>query len=426
MAVELDNKTGKWFFYGKYPKTHPKAGKQYKKRGFSSAKKAQKAEKEFRDGISDISTEIADMTFKELTDHYLEYASRKIKESSVMLDRSRFNTINKKLGDIKLNQLNYSIIQDYFDSIKDEYVETTIKNMHSAIQKTFKFAIRKGWMKTNHMQQVEMPKHSLDEVKEDILFWTPHQFELFIKNVDDLKYKTLFIVMFYMGLRIGEALGLSPSSVDFEKSVLKIKCQYNPKTRKRTSPKSGNSIRTITMPIVVIEQLKEYIERIKAFNTYDEYSSELYLFGLERPFDVNTIRKWLKIYIDLSNEINEEKIPVITTRGFRHSHASYLINNMKDDYSIYDIAKRLGHTVPTLLKTYAHWFNGADRKLVDMINNNTIKEKPLERSKNAEIEQASNNESSYIEELKGLKELMDIGIITLEEFNLKKKLLLGI
>ena len=99
---------------------------------------------------------------------------------------------------------------------------------------------------------------------------------------------------------------------------------------------------------------------------------------------------------------------------------------MKDNYSIYDIAKRLGHTVPTLLKTYAHWFNGADRKLVDMINDNTIKEKPLECSKNAEIEQISNSKDNYIEELKGLKELLDIGIITLEEFNLKKKQLLNI
>lgn len=426
MAVELDKKTGKWFYYGRYPKSHLKAGKQYKRRGFSSAKKAQKAEKEFRDGFSDISTEIADMTFEELTEHYLEHASHIVKESTVNTNRAEYRVINKRLGHLKLNQLSYQVLQDYMYSIKDDYVDGTLVNYHSSIQKAIKFAIRKGWMNINHMQYVEIPKKTLDVVQDEILYWTPHQFDLFINCVDDLKFKTIFIVLFYMGIRVGEIAALSPASLDFENYVMKIYCQYNFKTHKRTTPKTKNSYRNITMPLVVVNQLKEYIERLKTFNVYDPHSKELYIFGLQHPLYSYAINRKLKEYIEIANKLNEDKIPIITPHGLRHSHASYLINNMKDKYSIYDIAKRLGHTVPSLLRTYAHWFDGADRKLVEVIDNNTNNKKLLEQPKNVEIEQTSDNKNSYIEELKELKELLDIGVITSEEFNLKKRAILKI
>ena len=88
---------------------------------------------------------------------------------------------------------------------------------------------------------------------------------------------------------------------------------------------------------------------------------------------------------------------------------------MKDNYSIYDIAKRLGDTVNTILSTYAHWFKGADRKMVDMINNIQGKEKHVRQAKNDDYER-----------LKMLKELYDTGILTDDEFTAKKKQILNI
>ena len=114
--------------------------------------------------------------------------------------------------------------------------------------------------------------------------------------------------------------------------------------------------------------------------------------------------------------MERDKVSRITPHGFRYSHASYLINNMTEDYTIYDIAKRLGDVVDTVLSTYAHWFKAADRRLVDSMNRN------MDNKQSA----ASGAISSSYGELRELKELLDIGIITTEEFSMKKKQILGL
>ena len=115
------------------------------------------------------------------------------------------------------------------------------------------------------------------------------------------------------------------------------------------------------------------------------------------------------------NENNDHILPDIRVHDLRHSHASYLINNMSDQFTVYDIAKRIGDTVDTVLNTYAHWFNkDVDRKVVNAIDQQITTSSDSESS------------SSYLDELKQLKEILDLGILTENEFSAKKKQLLGI
>ena len=59
-------------------------------------------------------------------------------------------------------------------------------------------------------------------------------------------------------------------------------------------------------------------------------------------------------------------VPIIRIHDLRHSHVSLLINLGFDSF---DIAKRLGHTVDMVNNIYGHWFNDAQRKMVDKLNN---------------------------------------------------------
>ena len=89
----------------------------------------------------------------------------------------------------------------------------------------------------------------------------------------------------------------------------------------------------------------------------------------------------------------------------------------KYNFSDFDIAKRLGDTVQMLHSTYAHQFKDAGKNIINSMEGSVDKVKiPLKTVKN----------DDYISELKSLKELLDIGVITEEEFSLKKKQLLGI
>lgn len=62
-------------------------------------------------------------------------------------------------------------------------------------------------------------------------------------------------------------------------------------------------------------------------------------------------------------------VPVITGKGLRHSHASYLINVLKKD--ILYVARRMGHAdKSTTLNTYSHWFNALDKTVSEEITQN--------------------------------------------------------
>lgn len=414
MSVFLDEKTGKWYFYGRYPKGHPKAGRWYKKRGFTTPKRAEKAEKEFRaNWLDEKNNVIPTITFQELIKEFMVYQQKKVKESTTKSDKHIYRKINGRIGHIHLSNINKKLLQEYIDELDQTYSKNYVERIYYAIQKALSYAKFKGYIQANYIKQVEISARK-DEIKKDIEYWELDEFETFINSVDEIQWKTIFIVFYWMGIRRGELMGLSPSDIDMKEKTMRIHYQYSVKTLKRTTPKSKNSIRTITMPDEVVKQLEIYIARLKAFGTYDETSTSLYLFGGVLPISATTFDRRLKYYINQVNK-NEQLITPITLHGFRHSHASYLINNMKDNYSIYDIAKRLGDTVNTILSTYAHWFKGADRKMVDMINNIQGKEKPVRQAKNDDYER-----------LKMLKELYDTGILTDDEFTAKKKQILNI
>ena len=110
------------------------------------------------------------------------------------------------------------------------------------------------------------------------------------------------------------------------------------------------------------------------------------------------------------NATHDDQLPMLRMHDLRHSHASYLINNMRDQYSVYDVAKRLGDTVDTVLNTYAHWFKDADRKLVESIDKQT----------------GINEHQTGFSQLIELKKLLDMDVITSADYDAKKLQILGI
>ena len=91
----------------------------------------------------------------------------------------------------------------------------------------------------------------------------------------------------------------------------------------------------------------------------------------------------------------------------------------KYDFSDYDIAKRLGDTVQMLHSTYAHQFKDSGRNIIYSMENDTPNAK-------TSVQQVETKPEGKYSELIELKRLLDMGIITQEEFDAKKKVLLGL
>lgn len=364
MAQQKDSKTGKWMYYGSYLNYHGERI-QYKKRGFATKKDARKAEDIYREQIIN---PIKHMTFRILCDEYLVVAKKTLKSSSLNDTKDVFRRLCKDIGELQISDINENILQDYIDKLDEKYTKQYVEKLYYKINVVLDYAVSKEYISKNPLKKVHTNTRK-DEIQTSMCFWEPNDFNEFIKVVDSELYFTLFSFLYYMGVRKGEALALTWKDIDFKERSVKI--TKNVATRlnnKITTPKTSNSIRTISMS----KKLTDIMIKWKAHeDTIYDFSDDCFVFGTIKPLSAETIRRNFNTYIKKANENlnDDEQIPKIRIHDLRHSHASYLINNMSAGFTDFDIAKRLGDTVSTLHSTYAHWFKSADKNIIDFMDN---------------------------------------------------------
>ncbi|MCR0349321.1 site-specific integrase [Erysipelotrichaceae bacterium AF15-26LB] len=363
MAVKKDDKTGKWMYYGSYLGYDSKRV-QYKKRGFSTKREAQRAELDFRDKINDIPAYI---TFKEVTEELLKYSRKELKESSYNDLMDVFSKINANIGDTLLKHMDSIFLQNYIDSLDQKYSKAYVEKLYYRINKVLNFAIDRQYITLNPLRTVKRDARKND-MKQEMLFWEPKDFESFIRYVDSPLYKTMFSFLYYMGCRKGEMMALTWNDIDLDKQTVNINKTVAVRlNNKITPPKTSNSIRIITMPKKLVNLMAEWKNEQKK---YYDFCDNWYVFGSTKCISAETLRRNFNDYIIKANKdlASDAKIPSIRIHDLRHSHASYLINNMSAGFTDFDIAKRLGDTVSTLHSTYAHWFKSADQGIIDFMD----------------------------------------------------------
>ena len=365
MAVKKDEATGKWMYYGSY-KLNGKT-KQYKKRGFEKKKDAIKAEIIFKENLKEPN---ATITFKELSYQYQVYSEKRIKESSYLTQKAILKLWEDRLGDCEIRKITTNDIESVINELLESMSFSTMVNCYAKFRAVLNYAVRQGYIQTNPCNKIDLKKDP-NEKKKEMKYWTVEQFNKFIVNEEKEVFHLLFTNQFYMGMRIGEALALQWKDVDLINNTIKINKTWSNALRKATTPKTNNSYRTITMPQFLVDEYKIFKEKIHA-------NADNYIFGTTLPFYVNRVQDELKRVIRITNIKlqKDEQIPIIRTHDLRHSCASYMINNMVTDgtvnFSVYDIAKRLGDNLDTVLSVYAHWLPQADKGIVQFMEKDKL------------------------------------------------------
>lgn len=411
-------KNNKWYIKGKIKKDDG-SYYQYTKlaQGCQLQKEAKEYERLFRMQYQDIQVSIRNKTFEEIAIE-MNNDDINVKEATRHTNLEVLRRIFPKIGNKKINLITKDYLQRFIRELESKYSEAYVSAIYYAINKVFKYALLKDYIQINPLSKVRL-RVDRDTVKAEKHFWEPADFERFIKEVQDIEYKAFYTFSFWMGTRRGETLALQWKDVDFNNKSVSIHKTVTKRIKNKdwalTTPKTKNSIRNITMPDVVVDILHTLYDKQKVMYGFN---NEVFLFGYYRPMPEDYPRRYMEKLINEVNQDTKAKIDRITIHEFRHSHASYLINNMSDQFTVYDIAKRLGDTVETVLSTYAHQFKNADKKLSDFINKDVNKEQTT-------AQQAETKPNKY-GELIELKNLLDMGVIAQAEFEAKKKLVLGI
>lgn len=151
--------------------------------------------------------------------------------------------------------------------------------------------------------------------------------KLIFKNTDNLKHRTILMLIYSAGLRVSEASTLKINDIDFDRNIIHIK---NAKGKKDRITLLAENFKTI---------LVEYFVRYKPDN---------WLFEGQEPGSHISIRSIQKIFSSALRKsgINKE----VSIHSLRHSFATHLLENGTDVRYIQEL---LGHanTKTTMIYT---------------------------------------------------------------------------
>lgn len=282
--------------------------------------------------------------FLDVYDDYLIYARKKQKEQSFTTMKYKFDVhILPFFKDMYLEDITSKTILEWEDYILSlNFANNHNKNLYYILSGFFEFCKIFYEFDKSIISNVGCFKKKYEENKSD--FYNINEFKKFIKCVDDNVYKQFFNLMFFTGVRPGEAMALKFK--DLNAGYISVNKTINSHGKRELgTPKTFSSNRIVKIDWKLkkdLLSLKKIYERIYPNINIDD----LFIFGGVKPLSPSTINRRKEKACKKAN------LRPITLHQFRHSHATLLLQN---GIMINEVSKRLGHSkVSTTLDVYSH------------------------------------------------------------------------
>lgn len=104
------------------------------------------------------------------------------------------------------------------------YSQTYLRTVQNQMTAMLNYAVKYYGLKENPCHKAGgMGKKQADEM----LFWTQEEFQQFIQSIEDEPvWYAIYMTLYYIGIREGELLALTPGDIDLEKKTLRINKNY--------------------------------------------------------------------------------------------------------------------------------------------------------------------------------------------------------
>lgn len=164
----------------------------------------------------------------------------------------------------------------------------------------------------------------------------------FRKGLSNDVYRVFFDLLFFYGLRSGEAMALKFSDLENDKLIIHSSI-HRRGAREIENVKSNKSNRVIKLNFSMM--LKMANLRYMYINDFG-FCEDYFIFGGKKPLSPTSIKRYKH------NACLKTGIKEITTHEFRHSCASRLIQKGKD---IKEVSELLGHSsISITYDVYVH------------------------------------------------------------------------
>lgn len=348
----------KWM--AKFNYLDPKTGKtetEYK-RGFDSKREAKEYEEAFLEDLaanSDEDEPIYERTYGDVFQEYLMYQKREdIKESTLetkynVFEKHIFPTFKENL----IDEITDDDIAEWQTKIKSavkpngkHFSDSFLRTIQSQFNSIINYAHSKGYLKQNPLADIK----NMGIKDKRVELWSSDEYERFAYCAMKLpNYYYAFEVLYWCGLREGEMLALTLNDIDLEQGVITVNKTFQRVRRKDvvSTPKTPSSVRKVSMPAFLCDELQEYIAMLY------EPQADQRIFMITK----STLTK------NFHNIAREAGLKRITVHGLLHSHVSLLIHKK---YDIFEVSKRIGHkSIKTMQDIYGHLFDEVQQTIAN-------------------------------------------------------------
>ena len=323
-------------------------------------------------------------------------ANLKLKLDTNQITPTQFGRVSKtieKIEQVPLGKKNIDIItsdeiQEYLNS-QTYLSNSSIKKLYQQFNQAFKIAINRGYLMQNPMINVIRPKSEKED--KEVRALTVEEQQAFTeyllnKDVSQCKYKNIYLIRMYMGLRVSEALAITTHHIDLQHKKININKTLT--TDEVGGVIMGNKTKTYAgkriLPIP--DFLYPYIvEQMKVANNQVNNDEKLLFKPINQKYtrreNVNSeLKRILKKYFNITD---------ISTHSLRHTFGTRCIES---GMAPVVVQKLMGHKdIGVTLNTYTSVFDKFKEHEIDKVNKYYLNEKLISNS-------IENNNQKQLEE----------------------------
>ena len=309
----------------------------------------------------------------------LKLDTKQITETTYMRTMQIISQIEKyPIGRKNIDEIKSEELQEFLNC-NSHLSNSSIKKLYQQLNATFCNAINKGYMMKNPMVNVIKPES--DKEDKEIRAFTFEEQKAFTdflmeRKISNCRYKNVFLIQMFMGLRIGECLALTLNDIDLKNRRIDIKKTLtrdelgNVIMAKRTKTYSGK--RNIPIPEFLIDSIVEQMKFAKNQNNNIEKMlfKPDYCMYTDRG-NVNTeLKRILKNHFGITD---------ITTHSLRHTFGTRCIES---GMAPIVVKKLMGHKdIRVTLNTYTSVYDSFKERELEKVNNYFMNENMIETVK---------------------------------------------
>lgn len=277
------------------------------------------------------------------------------------------------LGKMNLKDVRQIDIQEFLNA-NDTLSYSTLKKFYITLSQACESACKNALIRKNPCNGVTIPNKSSESKEIQILSLS--QQEAYVQALKGETHELLLLTGMFTGMRLGELLALRWEFVDLDEEIIYV-CESIKRVKVfdkegngtnqliTKAPKSKSGIRTIPIPLFLVEMLKNIKPKTGDLTDY------VFLTKNGNPHTARNVQKYhsricSKAKINPVKTSNGIEYKGVSFHALRHTYATRMLENGESIKVVQDI---LGHKdAQTTLNIYAHSLKETKKASADKQN----------------------------------------------------------